>query len=79
MIIRKCDRCGKEVNVFIAVQTAIGAKEGYEYVNVSNMLHLKRNFELCKDCAEEMLEFILGKKEKASEAEGFFSCKPRFI
>lgn len=66
MIIRKCDRCGKEVNVFIEVQTAIGAAEGYEYVNVSNMLHLKRNFELCKDCAEEMLEFILGKKEKVN-------------
>ena len=64
MIIRKCDRCGKEINVFIAVRTEISAKEGYEYVNVSNMLHLKRNFELCKDCAEEMLQFILGGKVK---------------
>ena len=66
MIIRKCDSCGKEINTFIKVQTTICGVEGYEYVNVSNMLHLKRNFELCKDCAEEMLEFILGKKEKVN-------------
>ena len=64
MIIRKCDRCGKEINVFIKVQTAIGAPEGYEYMNVNNMLPLQRKFELCKDCAEEMLEFILGGKVK---------------
>lgn len=67
MIIRKCDSCGKEINVFIKVQTTIGATEGHEYVNVNNMLPLKRNFELCKDCAEEMLEFILGKKEKVND------------
>lgn len=66
MIIRKCDSCGKEINVFIKVQTMIGATEGYEYINVVNMMHLKRNFELCKDCAEEMLEFILEKKEKVN-------------
>ena len=67
MIIHKCDSCGKEINVFIAVKTTIGGKEGYEYINVGNMLHLKRNFELCKDCAEEMLEFVLGKKEKIND------------
>ena len=55
MIIRKCDSCGKEINVFIKVQTTIGATEGYEYVNVNNMLPLKRNFELCEDCAKDML------------------------
>lgn len=62
MIIRKCDSCGKEINVFIAVQTAINVTGPYEYANVSNMLHLKRNFELCKDCAEEMFEFVITKK-----------------
>ena len=62
MIIRKCDSCGKEINVFIKVQTAIGATEGYEYVNVNDLLPLKRNFDLCKNCAEEMLNYILGKK-----------------
>lgn len=64
MIIRKCDSCGKEINVFIKVQTTIDGAEGYEYVNVYNMLPLKRDFELCKDCAEEMLNYILGKKER---------------
>jgi len=64
MIIRKCDRCGQEINIFIKVQTTIGATEGYEYVNVNGLLPLKRNFELCKDCAEEMLDYILGKKVK---------------
>lgn len=67
MIIRKCDSCGKVINVFITVQTTIGATHGYECVNVNSMLPLKRNFELCEDCAEEMLEFILGKKEKAND------------
>ena len=67
MIIRKCDSCGKEINVFIKVQTTIGATEGYEYVNVNSLLPLKRNFELCKDCAEEMLNYVLGKKEKAND------------
>ena len=67
MIVRKCDSCGKVINVFIKVQTTIGATAGYEYVNVNDMLPLKRDFELCKDCAEEMLEFILGKKEKAND------------
>ena len=62
MIIRKCDYCGKEINVFIKVQTTIGAMEGYEYVNVNGLLPLKRNFDLCKNCAEEMLNYILGKK-----------------
>jgi hypothetical protein len=69
MIIRKCDYCGKEINVFIKVQTTIGATEGYEYVNVDNMLPLQRKFELCKDCAEKMLNYILGKKEKVSDNE----------
>lgn len=64
MIIRKCDRCGKEINIFITVQTAINTKEGYEYINIANMMHLKRNFELCKDCTEKILEYILEKKEK---------------
>lgn len=64
MIIRKCDSCGKEINVFITVQTTISGNEGYEYVNVSGLIPLKRNFELCKDCAEKMLNYILGKKEK---------------
>lgn len=64
MIIRKCDRCGKEINVFIKIQTTIGVTEGYEYVNVNNMLPLQRKFELCKDCAEEMLEFGRGEKVK---------------
>ena len=67
MIIRKCDSCGKEINVFIKVQTTIGVTEGYEYINVYSMLPLKRNFELCKDCTEEMLEFILGKKERMND------------
>ena len=67
MIIRKCDRCGKEINVFIKVQTTIAATEGHEYVNVNSMLPLRRNFELCKDCAEEVLNYILGKKEKTSD------------
>lgn len=70
MIIRKCDSCGKEINVFIKVQTTIGATESYEYVNVSNILHLKRNFELCKDCAEEMLQFILEKKRESEHRAG---------
>lgn len=46
MIIRKCDSCGKEINVFIKVQTAIGATEGYEYVNVNNMLPLQRKIRI---------------------------------
>ena len=67
MIIRKCDYCGKEINVFIKVQTTIGATEGYEYVNVSGLLYLKRNIDLCKDCANEMIQKYLGKKEKVND------------
>lgn len=56
MIIRKCDCCGQEINVFVQVQTTIHATN--DYVNVSDMLHLQKKLDLCKSCAEKVFENI---------------------
>jgi len=58
MIIHRCDRCGEEIKVWVEVETMICTAPGYEYINVSDMLPLKINNELCKNCAKEVINTI---------------------
>ena len=56
MLIRKCDCCGQEINVYVQVQTTICVTN--DYTNVSDMLHLQKKLDLCKSCAEKVFENI---------------------
>lgn len=60
MIKAYCDRCGKEVGEFEACTILIQGPEIRSWLD--NYLYERNNYQICKDCIEDVCNFIMGKK-----------------
>ena len=65
MIVHKCDICGSELGVWIKVATSIEAT--YDGTNVSNLLNLLGNYDICTDCAAKLVDFKDQLKRRLNE------------
>ena len=55
-----CDRCGKDITPFFYYELQMDDTGPYDN---------EREFDLCKECANELVEWIFAKEKEADEAD----------
>lgn len=69
MIVHKCDRCGRELAVWMTVKVYPGAMS--PAYNVGNLVHKSCELEFCEDCFDAVIRVaVIGRERKSEKGEG---------